>query len=230
MSGGRARSRSQSLDLERAREIFEDSQDFTIGLEEEFALVDPRQPRARAPLRGAVRAPAMDDEVLAESVAGELIDTEIEIRSGRAETFAEAIELPARAPPAAVRPRRAPRDRARRHRNPPVGQLPRPADHRHRALQPAARGAALGRAAQQHLEPARARRGPRRRPGDRRLRPPARRCCRRCWRCRRTRRSSTARTPACTRCAPRSSPAPSPAAACTSRSATGRPTPTSSTC
>ena len=35
----------------------------------------------------------MADEVLAESVAGELIDTEIEIRSGRAETFAEAIEL-----------------------------------------------------------------------------------------------------------------------------------------
>ena len=43
-----------------------------------------------------------------------------------------------------------------------------------RALQPAARGAPLGRAAQQHVEPPRPRWGPRRRPGDRRLRPPAR--------------------------------------------------------
>ena len=33
--------RSRSLDLEHAREAFESSQDFTIGLEEEFALVDP---------------------------------------------------------------------------------------------------------------------------------------------------------------------------------------------
>ena len=117
----------------------------------------------------------MADEVLAESVAGELIDTEIEIRSGRAESFAEAVELPARAPRGGCS--RSPSGSgialaATGH--PPVGELPRPADHRHRALQPPARGAALGRAAQQHLEPARPRRRPRRRPGDRRLRPPAR--------------------------------------------------------
>ncbi len=35
----------------------------------------------------------LEDELLAESAAGELIDTEIEIRSGRAEGFAEAVEL-----------------------------------------------------------------------------------------------------------------------------------------
>ena len=29
------------LDLQRARELFESSTDFTIGLEEEFAIVDP---------------------------------------------------------------------------------------------------------------------------------------------------------------------------------------------
>ena len=34
-------SEDSGLDLERAREIFEDSQDFTVGLEEEFAIVDP---------------------------------------------------------------------------------------------------------------------------------------------------------------------------------------------
>jgi carboxylate-amine ligase len=39
-----------------------------------------------------LRDAAMADDVLAESVAGELIDTEIEIRSGRCETFADAIE------------------------------------------------------------------------------------------------------------------------------------------
>ena len=30
-----------ALDLDRARETFESSTDFTIGLEEEFAIVDP---------------------------------------------------------------------------------------------------------------------------------------------------------------------------------------------
>ena len=85
--------------------------------------------------------------------------------------------------------------------------------------------AALGRAAEQHLEPPRPRRRPRRRSGGRGLRPPARAAAAAARRCRRTRRSSTATTPGCTRCAPRSSPARSRAAGSTSRSATGRPTP-----
>ena len=38
-------------------------------------------------------AACLQDELLAESAAGELIASEIEIRSGRAETFAEAMEL-----------------------------------------------------------------------------------------------------------------------------------------
>ena len=121
-----------------------------------------------------LRDAAMADEVLADSVAGELIDTEIEIRSGRCRDLRRGDRAPERAPPAAVRRRPSAADRARDDRHPSVGELPRPADHRHRALQPAARGAALGRAAQQHLEPARARRGPRRRSRDRGLRPPAR--------------------------------------------------------
>ena len=157
----------------RTREVFEASQDFTIGLEEEFALVDPDSLELVHRFEELYGA-CLEDELLAESAAGELIDTEIEIRSGRAEGFAEAVERQQRAPRATVRARRAARDRARRHRHPSVGELPRPADHRHRALQPAARGAALGRAAQQHLERSRARRHPRCRPRDRRLRPPAR--------------------------------------------------------
>ena len=51
------------LDLERVRETFEESTDFTVGIEEEFAIVDPDDARARAPLRGAVRG-GQADEVL----------------------------------------------------------------------------------------------------------------------------------------------------------------------
>lgn len=79
------------LDLGAAREVFEDSQDFTIGLEEEFAILDPET------LDLADRFPelfeaAQTDPVLGDSAAGELIASEIEIRSGRAESMDEAIE------------------------------------------------------------------------------------------------------------------------------------------
>ncbi len=83
---------SPTLDLARAREIFEASRDFTIGLEEEFALVDPDSLELVHRFEELYGA-CMQDTLLSEAAAGELIDTEIEIRSGRAETFAEAIEL-----------------------------------------------------------------------------------------------------------------------------------------
>ena len=82
---------SQSLDLDRTREIFEASRDFTIGLEEEFALVDPASLELVHRFEELYGA-CLEDELLAESVAGELIDTEIEIRSGRALTFADAVD------------------------------------------------------------------------------------------------------------------------------------------
>jgi carboxylate-amine ligase len=81
---------SDSLDLERARIGFEESQDFTVGLEEEFALVDPDSLELVHRYE-ELAAASKEDELLAGSVAGELIDTEIEIRSGRGETFAEAV-------------------------------------------------------------------------------------------------------------------------------------------
>jgi glutamate---cysteine ligase / carboxylate-amine ligase len=83
-----------TLDLEGARERFEDSVDFTIGLEEEFAILDPRTLEL-AHRYEDVKAACDEDEVLAESAAGELIASEVEIRSGRAESFAEAVELQA---------------------------------------------------------------------------------------------------------------------------------------
>jgi carboxylate-amine ligase len=80
-----------ALDLDLAREKFESSQDFTIGLEEEFAILDPRTLELEHRFED-VMAACRRDEVLSESAAGELIASEVEIRSGRAETFAEAVE------------------------------------------------------------------------------------------------------------------------------------------
>ncbi|MGN6253646.1 MAG: carboxylate-amine ligase, partial [Solirubrobacterales bacterium] len=69
-----------SLDLDLAREIFESSDDFTIGLEEEFAILDPRTLELEHRFED-VFAACQKDDVLAESAAGELIAPEIEIRS-----------------------------------------------------------------------------------------------------------------------------------------------------
>jgi glutamate---cysteine ligase / carboxylate-amine ligase len=80
-----------SLDLDLAREKFESSQDFTIGLEEEFAILDPASLELAHRFEDVFEA-CQRDEVLAESAAGELIASEIEIRSGRSESFAEARE------------------------------------------------------------------------------------------------------------------------------------------
>jgi carboxylate-amine ligase len=79
-----------TLDLDGARERFEDSTDFTVGIEEEFAILDPATLEL-AHRYEDVKAECDRDEVLAEAAAGELIASEIEIRSGRAETFAAAV-------------------------------------------------------------------------------------------------------------------------------------------
>jgi carboxylate-amine ligase len=78
-----------SLDLDLVRERFESSTDFTIGLEEEFAILDPATLELEHRFED-VHAACLEDPVLAESAAGELIASEVEIRSGRSETFAEA--------------------------------------------------------------------------------------------------------------------------------------------
>jgi glutamate---cysteine ligase / carboxylate-amine ligase len=79
------------LDLDLARERFESSTDFTIGLEEEFAILDPASLELEHRFEDLYAA-CQKDEVLAESAAGELIASEIEIRSGRSETFAVAMD------------------------------------------------------------------------------------------------------------------------------------------
>jgi glutamate---cysteine ligase / carboxylate-amine ligase len=70
------------IDLAAARETFEASTDLTVGIEEEFALIDPETLQL-IPRFEVLRDAAAADGVLAESIAGELISSEIEIRSGR---------------------------------------------------------------------------------------------------------------------------------------------------
>jgi carboxylate-amine ligase len=77
------------IDLATARETFESSTDGTVGIEEEFALIDPAT-HLLVPRFETLRDAARPDPVLAESIAGELISSEIEIRSGRGEDAEDA--------------------------------------------------------------------------------------------------------------------------------------------
>jgi carboxylate-amine ligase len=78
------------LDLQRARAVFAESVDFTVGLEEEFALLDSAS-LDLVPRFDELQAAAGRDPVLAGSVCGELIASEIEIRSGRGESLGAAL-------------------------------------------------------------------------------------------------------------------------------------------
>ena len=76
--------------LRSAREAFEAGTDFTLAVEEEFALLDPatlglvnRFEEVQAAAKGADVEPHL---------VGELIASEVEVRTGRCETFAEAAE------------------------------------------------------------------------------------------------------------------------------------------
>jgi carboxylate-amine ligase len=77
------------IDLASARETFESSVDGTVGIEEEFALIDPGTLEL-VPRFELLRDRAQSDPVLAESIAGELISSEIEIRSGKGEDVEDA--------------------------------------------------------------------------------------------------------------------------------------------
>jgi len=80
---------SSGLELQAAYDAFESSTDFTIGLEEEFALLDPNSLGLVQRFED-LRAAGQADPVLGESIAGELISSEIEIRSGRCVDLAAA--------------------------------------------------------------------------------------------------------------------------------------------
>ena len=77
-------------DLDTARAAFDASTDFTVGLEEEFAILDPSSLEMVPRFERLRDAAARTDPRLNESISGELIASEIEIRSGRGEDLAGA--------------------------------------------------------------------------------------------------------------------------------------------
>jgi glutamate---cysteine ligase / carboxylate-amine ligase len=80
-----------SQDLDRAVERFAVVQDLTVGIEEEFSILDPETlellPRFEQ-LRAAANA---GDQLLSDAITGELISSEIEIISGAGEDLQDAL-------------------------------------------------------------------------------------------------------------------------------------------
>ena len=83
--------RSPEEQIRSAREAFEDGHDFTVAVEEEFAILDPdtleltnRFEELKAGAAGTV---------LDEHLVGELIASEIEVKTGRCANFGEVVEL-----------------------------------------------------------------------------------------------------------------------------------------
>ncbi len=79
-----------SLDLDRAVETFAAAADMTVGIEEEFSILDPRTLEL-VPSFEQLRAAAERDPLLREGVAGELISSEIEIISGAGRDLQDAL-------------------------------------------------------------------------------------------------------------------------------------------
>jgi glutamate---cysteine ligase / carboxylate-amine ligase len=88
---GDAQRLSPDEQIRSAREAFEQGQDFTIAVEEEFALLDSETlelTNRYEELKGAAAGTELDDHLV-----GELIASEIEIKTGRCENFAQVAEL-----------------------------------------------------------------------------------------------------------------------------------------
>ncbi len=78
----------ESLILAGVRERFEQSTDFTIGIEEEYQLLDPATLALTNRFEDVVAAA---DTELADRLAGELIASELEYRTSKHDTFASAV-------------------------------------------------------------------------------------------------------------------------------------------
>ncbi|MDX6617636.1 MAG: glutamate---cysteine ligase / carboxylate-amine ligase, partial [Gaiellales bacterium] len=78
------------IDLNRTEEIFATSTDLTVGLEEEFAVLDA-ETHDLVPRFEELRDAAAEEPGLRDAVTGELISSEIEIVSGRGEDIHDAI-------------------------------------------------------------------------------------------------------------------------------------------
>jgi carboxylate-amine ligase len=85
---GDAQKLSPEEQIRSAREGFESGRDYTVAVEEEFAILDPETlglVNRFEELQSAARGTPLEDHLV-----GELIASEIEVRTGRCETFSEA--------------------------------------------------------------------------------------------------------------------------------------------
>jgi glutamate---cysteine ligase / carboxylate-amine ligase len=85
---GEAQKLSPEEQIRAAREGFDGGRDFTIAVEEEFAILDPRTlglVNRFEEFQAAAQGTEVEDHLV-----GELIASEVEVRTGRCETFAEA--------------------------------------------------------------------------------------------------------------------------------------------
>src|SRR5918997_4484677 len=88
---GEAQRLSPDEQLRAAREQFEEADDLTVAVEEEFALLDPQTlglVNRFEELHAAARGTELEG-----SLVGELIASEVEIRTGRCDSFGEAAGL-----------------------------------------------------------------------------------------------------------------------------------------
>ena len=79
---------SAAEQIAAARAGFEEGTDFTVAVEEEFALLDPDTlslVNRFEDVKAAVRASELDEHLV-----GELIASEVEVRTGRCNDFGEA--------------------------------------------------------------------------------------------------------------------------------------------
>jgi carboxylate-amine ligase len=81
---------SPDQQIRTAREAFDNADDLTVAVEEEFQLLDPETLQLTGKFEELKGAAAGTD--LEEHLVGELISSEIEVRTGRCETFTEAAE------------------------------------------------------------------------------------------------------------------------------------------
>jgi glutamate---cysteine ligase / carboxylate-amine ligase len=82
---------SAEAQLRAAREAFETTEDFTVAVEEEFAILDPETlslTNRFEELQAAARGTELEPHLV-----GELIASEVEVRTGRCEGFGQAAAL-----------------------------------------------------------------------------------------------------------------------------------------
>ena len=87
---GDAQKLSPDEQIRTAFEAYESGKDFTVAVEEEFAILDPETLELSnrfEELQAAAKGGPLEQHLV-----GELIASEVEVRTGRCETFAEAAE------------------------------------------------------------------------------------------------------------------------------------------